>query len=83
VKPLRILATLTLILLLAGIAAADSRNAEYVQPAKDQYSTSQCLELQVRSLYQATNTAQTIEDQEKHLNAARAYGELYELSQPC
>jgi len=78
---------IVLALSLIGVAAAaqvpDSSNAAYEKPPQYKYTTTHCLEYQVKALYAATNTAQPLEEQEKLLHAAEAYGRLMELEQPC
>jgi len=76
-------AAIALILVAAIAQAQDSKNATYEKPAAYQYTTSRCLEYQVKSLYAATELSQSLEEQEKLLNAAEAYSHLAELNQPC
>jgi len=81
----RLLLMLAFLLLVAGVAAqAPSRaEADYDAPGYAAYTTSHCMEYQVKSLYAATNLGQSLEEQEKLLNAAEAYGRLWELDQQC
>lgn len=79
---------LLIALALLGTVAAQSRiessaDATYEKPGAYTYVEAKCLEKQVKALYAATDLTLDLEEQEKLLNAAEAYGQLQELSQPC
>lgn len=73
------------ILLLAGFAGAQTSRDK--QPELGQewsaHPSATCKEYRIRHLYQATDTAQSLEDQQQHLLAAEAYGLLYSEGQSC
>jgi len=77
------IAAILLLALSALASAQDSKNAVYVKPAIEAGDQSRCGELQVKALYASTDLSQSLEEQEKLLNAAKAYGELHGLGQPC
>ena len=80
---MRLFITMILLSLLATMAVAqsfDSKNAEYVIPAS---RVSHCQQYEVKSYYQSTDLSISLEEQQKLLNAARAYHELDLLGQEC